>query len=337
MAKKSIRKIKAEEIVAKFKDTNNTALAKLLIKENPALYDNVDQARTCVRQVRGSAGKFLRKYATDVKQMPNGLVYNPYELPAEEHHENKYYSIKPSKDTVVGLLSDIHIPYQHNQALTCALDHCKKEKLTHLILNGDIMDCYQISNFVKDPTMRSFKNEIEAVRSFLKTLTEKFEGVKILYKEGNHEARYMRFMRSKAPELLGVEAFTLPRLLGLKDLDIDHIPDNKLIQLGHLMIIHGHEFGQAIFSPVNPARGYFLRAKTNVIGGHNHQVSVHSENNLEGKQLVAYSTGHLADPHPEYKPINNWSHGFAIIKHTEEGKDINFVINNYKIINGKVY
>lgn len=332
---------RAVEIANKFPDTNNAALARLLFKENRVLYKNEEDARSSIRLARGSHGikdkKNIKTIADVQRKFPNGVVYNPYQLPDQEHHDNRYFSLGVNKDTVIGLLSDIHIPYQDNQALTVALDHCKKAKVTHLILNGDVMDCYQISRFEKDPSKRSFKYELDTVRAFLTTLADRFKGVRIIFKEGNHENRYMRFMRSKAPELLGIEAFNLSVLLGLKQLGIDHVPDNKLIQAGNLIIIHGHEFGQQIFSPVNPARGYFLKAKTNVIGGHNHQVSAHSENRLDGKQIVAYSTGHLADPNPEYKPINNWSHGFAIITHIQDGKNVNFNVHNHKIINQKIY
>lgn len=329
---------KAVALANKFPNTGNGPLAKILYRDNKALYKDQDDARTSLRRARGSAGKKNRAiYKTTAEQKTKFPDGNPYGLPAQEHHNNQYYVIPITKDVIVGLISDIHLPYQNNQALTAALDHCKKKKVTHLLLNGDILDCYQISSFVKDPSQRSFVEELNTVRAFLVTVAKQFKGVKIIYKSGNHEARYIRFMRSKAPELIGIEALSLPSLLGLKELGIDYVPDNQLIQAGHLMIIHGHEFGQQIFSPVNPARGYFLKAKTNVIGGHNHQVSAHSENRIDGKQMVAYSTGHLADPHPEYKPINNWSHGFAIIEHRQEGKDINFLVHNHKIINGTIY
>lgn len=331
---------KAREIVNKFPNTAKRPLSVKLYKDNPSLYRDQEDARKMIRKATGANGNrdriSIKKLAL---QSPTGLKinYNPYQLPEQEHHDNTYYKLSVTKETIIGLISDIHIPYQDTEAVTIALDYCKKQRVTHLILNGDIMDCYQISRFEKDPSKRSFKYELDSVRLFLKTIVEKFKGVEIIFKEGNHENRYMRFMRSKAPELLGIEAFNLPILLGLQELGINHVPDNKLIQAGNLIIIHGHEFGQQVFSPVNPARGYFLKAKTNVIGGHNHQVSAHSENRLDGKQMVAYSTGHLADPHPEYKPINNWSHGFAIITHIQDDKKVNFNVHNHKIINGKVY
>lgn len=326
---------KAREIVNKFPNTPKASLAELLLKENPLLYKSKEEARSLIRSATGANGK--KRYLKLAKQekYPSGLIYNPYQLEEQDHNDYKPYIVpNVTKDTVMGIISDIHIPYQHNESLTVALDECKKANVTHLYLNGDIMDCYEISVHEKDPNQRRFKYEIEAVRSFLKVLRERFPKAKIFYKEGNHEARYVRFLRRKAPELLGFEVIKMQNLLGLKELDIEFVKDSRIAHAGRLTIIHGHEFGKNVFNPVNPARGFFLRSKTNVIGGHHHQVSSHSENTLKGEQLVAYSTGHLADPHPEYMPINNWSHGFAIVRFKQNG---NFAVNNYKIIDGEIY
>lgn len=333
---------KAILIANEFPNTGNSPLAGKLYKENIALYKDKEDARTFIRKARGARGTKDREViksnsSVEQKKFPNGITYNPYQLPEEEHNQYKPFKIKVTKDTVIGLLSDLHFPYQSNEAITVALNECKRRKVTHLVINGDLLDAYSLSNFEKDVTKRNFKYEIDVVRAFLKVLSEKFKGVKIIFKEGNHDKRFITYMRRKAPELLGIEAFSLEMLLGLKELGITHIPDSQIIEAGSLIIIHGHEFGHQMFSPVNPARGFFMRAKTNVIGGHHHQSSSHSENRLDGKQIVSYSTGHLADPHPEYRPINNWSHGFAIIDHIQDGTSVNFIVDNLKIINGKIY
>ncbi len=328
---------KARDIVSQFSNTPKASLAELLLKDNSSLYKDKEEARSYIRKATGSYGKKNRERLLPIakqEKYPNGIVYNPYQLEEQDHNSNAPYNISVSKETVMGILSDIHLPYQHNEALTLALDKCKQEKITHLYLNGDIIDAFEISVHEKDPNKRQFKYELDVARQFLKTLVDNFPNTKIYYKEGNHEARYVKFLRRKAPELLGFEVLKMQNLLGLKDLGIEYIKDSKITHAGKLTIIHGHEFGKHVFNPVNPARGFFLRSKTNVIGGHCHQNSSHSENTLKGESLVAYSTGHLADPHPEYMPINNWSHGFAIVRFKERG---NFMVNNYKIINGELY
>ena len=74
-----------------------------------------------------------------------------------------------------------------------------------LILNGDICDHYANSRFEADPKHRDFKVEVESVRFFLHGLRKRFPNAQIVYKHGNHEERYEKYLRAKAPELLGLE------------------------------------------------------------------------------------------------------------------------------------
>ncbi len=76
-----------------------------------------------------------------------------------------------------------------------------------------------------------------------------------------------------------------------------------------------------------------MRAKANIIGGHQHQTSEHTESNINGKVVGAWSVGCLCDLHPKYRPVNKWNHGFAIVKQFKDGS---FEVHNKKIIDGKI-
>jgi len=139
---------------------------------------------------------------------------------------------------------------------------------------------------------------------------------------------------AKAPELLGVQEFELQHLLGLNERGIDLIGDKRIIKANDLNIVHGHEFGQSIFSPVNVARGLFLRGKVSAMQGHNHSVSEHTESNMNGDIVTTWSLGCLCELNPAYLPINKWSHGFAMVDLSDNGKD--FHVRNYRIHKGKI-
>jgi hypothetical protein len=99
-------------------------------------------------------------------------------------------------------------------------------------------------------------------------------------------------------------------------------------------VLHGHEYRFPITNPVNPARGLFLRAKALAMCFHFHQTSQHSERNLAGKIMSTWSIGGLMDLHPDYRPLNNWNHGFAIVPFNSSGE---FEVESYRIIGGKAY
>lgn len=232
------------------------------------------------------------------------------------------------------ILSDVHIPYHDSDALMAAIEYGKKHEADTIILNGDIVDCFSISRWEKDPRQRNFANEIKTTKHFLHLLRRTFPKAKIIFKLGNHEERWEKYMYLKAPELLGVPDFEFEKLFGLAGFDIECVKDCLPIKLGKLNVIHGHEYRFSISNPVNPARGFYMRAKTHCIGGHLHQSSQHSETNLEGKTISCWSTGALCNLHPMYARINNWCLGFAFVTTDRNGA---FEVQNLRIVDGKVY
>ena len=156
----------------------------------------------------------------------------------------------------------------------------------------------------------------------------------MIYKIGNHEERYIRYMKVKAPELLGIPDFDFENVFKLDNYGIELIADKRPIKLNKLFILHGHEYVYSISNPVNPARGLYLRTKENTICGHFHQSSSHSENNIEDEFTTTWSVGHLSEAHPQYMPLNKWNEGFAIIETT--GNKL-FQVHNYKIIDKEIY
>ncbi len=120
----------------------------------------------------------------------------------------------------------------------------------------------------------------------------------------------------------------------LPNIDIDFVDDKRIIKANDLNIVHGHEFASSIMSPVNIARGLYLRAKSNAVCGHHHRSSEHTEMNIEGKIVTTWSVGCLSELHPQYMPINSWNHGFLIVELHQNKKE--FTVHNKRIFKGKV-
>ena len=307
------------------------AVARIMYNENKEVFKDVEHARSKLRYIEGKTGeKYKKNLGTKTQFVMNGhRPRNPYKLPESDETKYEPYSIKAKK---LAVLSDVHIPYHSLDACSCALDKIFIEKPDAILLNGDFIDFYGLSRFMKDPRKRSVAHELEAARQFLDVLAT--FGAKIYFKLGNHEERYEHFLMQKAPELLGVQQFELRYLLGLDERGIDLIGEKRIIKANDLNILHGHEFGGSIFSPVNIARGLFLRGKVTAMQGHNHSVSEHTESNMNGDIVTTWSLGCLSELNPAYLPINKWSHGFAIVDLNENGKD--FHVRNYRIHKGKI-
>jgi predicted phosphodiesterase len=233
----------------------------------------------------------------------------------------------------VGILSDIHCPYHDDTALRAAVEHLHQHEIDGLLLNGDFADFYSVSRHEKDPRHRNFLAEVEQVQQLLRWLRDQFPGIKIVAKCGNHEERWERWLWQHAPELSASPLMGLDHWLGLKDLEIDLVTDRRIVMVGDLPVLHGHEKGTGISSPVNQARGAYMRLHHTVLEGHGHRTSTHSEPDMMGRETVCFSTGCLCDLRPAYAVLNRWNHGAAVVS-VEDGGEFN--VENFRISAGRV-
>jgi predicted phosphodiesterase len=324
----------ARDYATRFKDQliegtiSKKGLARRMMDENPGLWVDLEQARKALRSATGCGTKYA-KAAYDFKStQAHGL------------RSLKCYTKEPDTVTIDGparilVVSDLHIPYHDGEALEAAFQHALGLGIEDVYINGDLVDFYQLSRFDKDPNVVGIQEELRILGEFLAWLRGAFTG-RIWWKLGNHEDRFDRYMIARAPELYGLPALSVAGLVGAEDYGIQVIGSRTLCKMGRLNVIHGHEFGESTFSPVNPARGMFLRAKCSTLAGHNHQKSEHNENNLNGDEMACWSTGCLCDLRPSYRPFafTKWDHGFAVVTVEEDGS---FTVANHRIVKGKVH
>jgi predicted phosphodiesterase len=308
-------------------DMPSAKLARILYNENKLSFSNLTSARINLLRLEGKSGaKGKPGVVMEIPERPK----NPYKLPESDEAVYEPYHIVASRILV---LSDIHIPYHSIDAITAAFDYAKKEKPDAILLNGDTIDFFQLSRFCKEPGKRSFGHELLAFKQFFEILDKTFPQAKKYFKLGNHEERYNHFLWMKAGELDGVDEFKLEEIIKARAEGIEVIGDKRIIKAGELNIIHGHEFGGSVFSPVNVARGLFLKAKVSAIQGHNHQTSEHTESDMNGHIKTTWSTGCLCELHPAYLPINKWNWGFCMVDVDKSGE---FEVTNKRIYKGKV-
>jgi len=317
-----VNKIIKEHTVKGVSKYSKKKLSEIIHQRHPDLFNTPDTVRTHIRKLTGSLG--IRSAKKEFQ-----IQWNGFKLPEPEKNNFSKVTVNEKR---IGILSDIHFPYQDRKALDGAVHHLIEFKPDCIILNGDTLDCYHLSSFDKNPKNRSFKHELDVLRNFCIQLRELFPTQRIIFKLGNHEERYERTILSRVPQLIELELFSFKEVIRAREFNIEVVDNKRIIKAGHLNIAHGHEFSKGFVAPVNPARGYYMKAKSNVIAGHNHRTSEHMEKDINEKSLGAWSTGCLCELNPGYMPINSWNHGFA----TVENNGTDFKVNNIKIIKGKV-
>lgn len=318
----------------KFPDHGDLTLAKLIYKKHPLAFKDLENCRSNIRVARGHNGKVSLNGITNKTLIkPKTYDTNPYKLPDTEEKIRLPF-ILPKADNNILLISDLHIPYHNISAITAALKYGQEKNVNTIIINGDLIDFYQLSRFEKDPRKRSFKFECDSTKAFLVALRKAFPNTRIYWVKGNHDVRYEHWLMAKAPEVFDDPYYKLEERLRLNDEKVHLINDKTIIKAGKLNIHHGHLFFRGFMAPVNSARGLFMKAKESTICGHVHKISEHTETNLSGELTTCWSTGCLCELSPDYSPFaNNYAHGFA---HILVDNDRNYSVKNYRISNGKI-
>lgn len=320
----------AREICEEFKQTPTRTLARMLVERSKD-YGEIDfnKAYDRIRYQRGNCKQGKENNKNIVKH-EKGIKPMPMPKPKKEMEG---WEVKKLRARKILVLSDIHVPYHDETALGLALDAGVEAGCDAVLLNGDFMDFFSVSRYASDPTQRNLIEELAMGKKMLAYIRERFAGAQILWKLGNHEERWDHWLWNKAPEVYGLEAFSIEALMEVKKYNVRVVRDMMPIGVNKLMILHGHEYRFAISNPVNPARGLYMRAKVASMMGHLHQTSEHSEADLNGKVVTTWSLGCLCQLRPRYAPLNKWNHGFAIVDTTG---DDDFAVHNYRIYRGRI-
>ncbi len=314
------------------------SMAKWIYKENPTAFIDERHAYDTVRYYRGKKGKALREFRKDdlVDKAPRSK--SPmYDLPESWSEKKEAFKLPVGCNKIL-FLSDAQVPFQDNNAIRAAVNYGKDKGANTIFINGDWIDFYQLSNFIRDPRQRSFKTEYDTILQSLEWLSEECKDMTIYYNEdANHEYRYLRYMMVKAPEILSLELeeHTLSYLLRFNHFGIKGISGYDHCMIGKLPVVHGHTIFTGQVSPASPARTVFMKTKKSCIASHCHQTSEYNTKTIHDEPITTWTTGCLMSLNVEYnKHSNNYNHGFALIETEANG---NYRVDNRKIFNGKIY
>ena len=309
----------------------SSTAARVLHKRHPAWFLSSENARNLIRAIRGEK-KDRMTVIPDLVRTKREIASwkNRFPKPLDEGFQ--WHNLPTTAKRWL-ILADIHIPYYAKDELIVALEHGREKGCDGVLYLGDTCDCYQMSDFCRDPRMRSFAGEAEATKEVFDWVNDFSKPKAVIWKLGTHEERYEKYLYRKAPELLGLPGNTFEAIFGTKDRGIEIIPATHPIRHKSLTLLHGHEYKGGFIAPVNPARGMFLRANESVVSAHQHKTSEHTEQTVLGKIITCWSVGALCNLHPKYSPLNKWNSGFAYLE-TNEGKY--WKLHNKRIIGGNV-
>lgn len=336
------------EYCGEFPDEDNRTVARALHKQHPRLFASVEYARNHVRRVRGLMGQRNADYVADKSLFREPGKAGQVKLP--EFIEQKWEPIQIDGPATIAVLSDLHVPYTTKSALETAVAYVKRyHKPDVVLLNGDIFDFHQGSRFEHEPDSLTMTEEIPMGVQLMIWLRQEFPKARMIFKEGNHDERWSRWLvQGGSMELARVAGLRLQGMLA-KEIDRvyykrdgektetlapygwQYITDRGWIKAGHLPIMHGHELG--IKSSVSPGRAAFLKLSHSVMIGHLHQTNTFRKQNKVAGEQAAFTVGCLSGLTPFWNRTASFNHGFAVV---EVGSDGEYNVHNYAISGGKV-
>jgi predicted phosphodiesterase len=317
----------------RFPDAGNRTLAKALHEQHPFQFKSLENARNAVRDYHGNMGKASVRQANARGTFRPGR--KPGELPPLPTSEAKEWLPYELDARRVLVLSDLHLPHHSVEAIELALAFGDTFKPDAVLLNGDVFDFYMLSRFDKNTSALKVSGELDKGRELFAHLRQRYPRAKLVFKLGNHDERWAKYINDVAPLLADVPGIMdgWQGAAGIHANKVDVVGDHRPVMLGKLPVLHGHELGRGISSPVNPARGAFLRAHHTILVGHSHQTSSHADTNLWHSETQCWSTGCLCTLTPDYARVNRWNMGFAAV---EVHKNGGFDVSNMRIANGAV-
>jgi hypothetical protein len=230
------------------------------------------------------------------------------------------------------VMGDQHVPYHDEQAVAAAVAEARRVGVVGVLLNGDVMDMIRVTPFFREPMAGGIKYEIDAGRQFIAYTRWQFPEARVIYRAGNHDERWAKYIAGKAEEAHGLEEFTLPYLLRLAEHKVEWVQDKRIVRLGKLNTLHGHELSKG--RGVTAARYAFLKTTDTVLVSHWHHTSNHTQRTLSGKLISTWSVGCLCDLGPDYEPYSaNSCHGFALVHIDADGS---FQVRNHRVRDGRI-
>lgn len=215
-----------------------------------------------------------------------------------------------TKQDKILAIPDIHFPDHDPKSLEIVKYIAKNDDWDQIVILGDMLDMQVLSDFNKSPDIvyTGMKKELDLGKDLLGFLRHYNPKAKIVYIQGNHEAREDRYLIKRAPELIGRVDYK--KDLGLDKLGVVFVQD--MYQTGMLGWTHGkYVRSHSSYS----AKAHFDKYLMSMVHGHTHRLGEYYITNPITTYAV-HELGCLIKFYPKYaeeKGCYNWQQGFGVV------------------------
>jgi len=219
----------------------------------------------------------------------------------------------PLKLERVIFVGDFHVPFHDYKLFELLLQFMQYFKPDKCFIIGDLLDCYSVSRFDKDPTrIGNLQTELDLAQNIIDKIFKLCKDITFL--EGNHEWRITKHLR-KNPELYGLDCLSIPSLLRLADKNIKcHSYMNPPLKYHKFQITHGNIIRK--YSGWT-AKALWEKYAGCGICGHSHRGGNFIKRNTQGI-FGWYENMAMCSLEPEYLDFADWIQGWSIAYFTKK-------------------
>lgn len=237
------------------------------------------------------------------------------------------------------VINDLHLPFHDVKSVELVIEIAKDISVNRLIINGDLLDFYNVNRFSKSPNVQiTLEDELNCGKEFIKNLRKDLPKTEIVFLFGNHEARLNSYIVNSAPAFWNLLLVENHLELDRYNIQWHHYQEKYQIENTNCFVVHSPpSYAQ------NGCRASLLKKLDQTfIYGCTHREAKACLTGASGEVYAAYFNGWLGsvDLTPEHKQVfsyakghQNWQQCFCIVN-TINGNE--FFVNQYSIRNHKV-
>lgn len=228
------------------------------------------------------------------------------------------------------VIPDTHFPFQDDKAVEAALDIAKDLQPHAIVHLGDLVDCWQISDYDRDPSrVDDLRDNIQQARDFLADVHKVAPKAELTLLEGNHEDRLRRAIwRATGPmrEVVKLPEFktavSWPKLFKLEQLGWSRFV--PIAQQSHAnvlpKIITKHGTAVRKWSSYT-AKEEQLKYGMSGVSGHTHRLGAFYHRDYNGRS-VWIECGCICSLNPamEYCDDPDWQQGVVVLRWSGDRK-----------------
>lgn len=208
-----------------------------------------------------------------------------------------------------GVINDLHIPFHDPKLVDLVIDAFVDIKIDRLIINGDLLDFYNLNSYspAHSDVIHTLEDELTAGKDWLTELRDKLPKCEIVFLYGNHEDRLDRWVTKNTKVFHNI--LKLEYMLDLERLNVSYHYYNYAYQLESTNLYVQHSppsYG------VNGARTSLLKKHdATFIYGCTHRKQVAAVTGWSGQIYTCYFNGWLGSTTltPEHTRVFSYAKG----------------------------